>query len=206
MPLPYVRLVDPASYLLPDIVRTPRLQLRPPTVEDAAAVAQARGESYAELLPWFHQIMGQPSQEHDARWQSERLAQAAEAAQRRERLSYLAWASSACIGGVDLIPVWRRGQFRLSYWMRSSASGQGYGAEAVNAMIRTAFEVLDARLVTTGHAVPNTASARLAQKLGFRKIAHQPLGCELPDGLLVDGIAYAIEDIAVLPPLEISWA
>jgi hypothetical protein len=115
MPLPYARLVDPASYLLPEVVRTPRLQLRPPTVDDAAAVAQARGESYAELLPWFHQLMGQPSQEHDARWQSERLAQAAEAAQRRERLSYLAWASSACIGAVDLIPVWRKGQFRLSY-------------------------------------------------------------------------------------------
>lgn len=204
MPLPYARLIDPASYLLPDIVRTPRLQLRPPTVDDAAAVAQARGESYAELLPWFHQLMGQPSQEHDARWQSERLAQAVESAQRRERLPYLAWASGTCIGAVDLIPVWRRGQFRLSYWVRSSASGQGYGAEAVNAMIRTAFKALDARFVTTGHAAPNTASARLAQKLGFRQIAHQPLGCELPDGLLVDGIAYAIEDIAVLPPLNVS--
>lgn len=72
-------------------------------------------------------------------------------------------------------------------------------------MIRTAFKVLDARFVTTGHAAPNEASARLAQKLGFRQIAHQPLGCELPDGLLVDGISYAIEDISVLPPLHVSW-
>ena len=205
MLLPYARLTDPASYVLPQIVRTPRLLLRSATADDAAAVAQARGESYAELLPWFHQVMGKPDQEHDAQWQSERLTQAAEAAQRRERLPYLAWASGTCIGAVDLIPVWRRGQFRLSYWVRSSASGQGYGAEAVNAMIRTAFKVLDARFVTTGHAAPNTASARLAQKLGFRQIAQQPLGCELPDGLLVDGIAYAIEDIAVLPPLNVSW-
>ncbi|TJZ84865.1 GNAT family N-acetyltransferase [Paracoccus hibiscisoli] len=74
----------------------------------------------------------------------------------------------------------------------------------MNAMIRTAFKVLDARFVTTGHAAPNTASARLAQKLGFRQIAQQPLGCELPDGLLVDGIAYAIENIAVLQ-LKVSW-
>ena len=71
-------------------------------------------------------------------------------------------------------------------------------------MIRTAFQVLDGRFGTTGHAAPNEASERLAQKLGFRKIAHQPLGCELPDGLLVDGIAYAIEDISVLPPLNVS--
>ena len=205
MLLPYARLTDPASYVLPQIVRTPRLLLRSATADDAAAVAQARGESYAELLPWFHQVMGRPDQERDTQWQSERLTQAAKAAQRRERLPYLAWASGTCIGAVDLIPVWRRGQFRLSYWVRSSASGQGYGAEAVNAMIRTAFKVLDARFVTTGHAAPNTASARLAQKLGFRQIAQQPLGCELPDGLLVDGIAYAIEDIAVLPPLNVSW-
>ncbi len=206
MPLPYARLTDPASYVLPRIVRTPRLRLRPATAGDAAAVAQARDESYAELLPWFHQVMGRPDQERDTQWQSERLTQAAEAAQRRERLPYLAWASSTCVGAVDLIPVWRRGQFRLSYWVRSSASGQGYGAEAVNAMIRTAFKLLDARFVTTGHAAPNEASARLAQKLGFRKIAHQPLGCELPDGLLVDGVAYAIDDISALSPLNVSWS
>ena len=76
----------------------------------------------------------------------------------------------------------------------------------MNAMIRTAFKLLDARFVTTGHAAPNEASARLAQKLGFRKIAHQPLGCELPDGLLVDGVAYAIDDISALSPLNVSWS
>ena len=51
MLLPYARLTDPASYVLPQIVRTPRLLLRSATADDAAAVAQARGESYAELLP-----------------------------------------------------------------------------------------------------------------------------------------------------------
>ncbi|WP_405401371.1 GNAT family N-acetyltransferase [Paracoccus sp. Ld10] len=203
--LPYARLADPASYALPQVVRTSRLLLRPTAVDDAAALAEARSESYAELFPWFHPVMGTPDQENDAQWQSERLAQSAEAARRRERLSYFAWAWGACVGAVDLVPLWRRGQFRLSYWVRSSAAGQGYGAEAVNAMIRTAFEVLDARLVTTGHAAPNAASARLAQKLGFRQIAQQPLGCELPYGLLVDGIACAIEDIALLPPLNVSW-
>lgn len=194
------------SYLLPQIVQTPRLQLRPAVMDDATAVAQARRESYAELSPWFHQSMGKVDQEGDAQWQSERLAQDVEAANRRERLSYLAWASGRCVGAVDLMPIWRRGQFRLSYWVRSSASGQGYGAEAVNAMIRAAFELWDARLATTGHAAPNAASARLAQKLGFRQIARQPLGCEMPNGLLVDGIAYAIEDVAVLPPLKASWS
>lgn len=205
MPLPYARLEDPASYMLPQIVQTPRLQLRPAAIDDAAAVAQARDKSYAELLPWFHQSMGKPDQEGDAQWQSERLSQDVEAAHRRERLPYLAWASGSCVGAVDLMPIWRRGQFRLSYWVRSSASGQGYGAEAVNAMIRVTFKALDARLVTTGHALPNAASARLAQKLGFRQIAQQPLGCEMPDGLLVDGIAYAIGDVAVLPSLTVSW-
>lgn len=111
MPPPYARLKDPASYVLPRIVRTSRLDLCPASVDDAAAVARARGESHAELVPWFHGTMGNPGQERDARWQSERLAEAVEAAQRRERLSYLAWASGVCVGAVDLIPQWRRGQF-----------------------------------------------------------------------------------------------
>ena len=145
MPPPYARLKDPASYVPPRIVRTSRLDLCPASVDDAAAVAQARGESHAELVPWFHGTMGNPGHERDARWQSERLAEAVEAAQRRERLSYLAWASGVCVGAVDLIPQWRRGQFRLSYWVRSSACRQGYGAQAVNAMIRAAFGALDAR-------------------------------------------------------------
>ena len=206
MPPPYARLKDPASYVPPRIVRTSRLDLCPASVDDAAAVARARGESHAELVPWFHGTMGNAGQERDARWQSERLAEAVEAAQRRERLSYLAWASGVCVGAVDLIPQWRRGQFRLSYWVRSSACRQGYGAELAPAMMWAAFGALDARLVTTGHAAPNTASAGLARMLGFRQIACQPLGYEMPDGLLVDGIAYAIEDIAVLPPLKVAWA
>lgn len=76
MPPPYARLKDPASYVLPRIVRTSRLDLCPASVDDAAAVARAKGESHAELVPWFHGTMGNAGQERDARWQSERLAEA----------------------------------------------------------------------------------------------------------------------------------
>lgn len=58
MPPPYARLKDPASYVLPRIVRTSQLDLCPASVDDAAAVARARGESHAELVPWFHGTMG----------------------------------------------------------------------------------------------------------------------------------------------------
>ena len=150
-------------------------------------------------------VDGKQDQEGNAEWQLERLAEDTDATLRRERMPYLAWASGNCVGGVELIPIWRRGQFKLSYWVRSSEAGQGYGAEAVNAITRVAFAALDARLVTTGHAAPNIASARLAQKLGFRMIARQPLGYEMPDGLLVDGIAYAIEDVTLLPDLDVCW-
>ena len=77
--------------------------------------------------------------------------------------------------------------------------------EAVGAVTRFAFEALDARLVTVGHAAPNAASANLIRTLGFERITVLPLGCEMPDGTLVDGIGYAMTDPSALPPLRASW-
>ncbi|KZK76070.1 hypothetical protein PsAD13_05508 [Pseudovibrio sp. Ad13] len=56
-----------------------------------------------------------------------------------------------------------------------------------------AFDALSARLVTTGHAEPNEGSARLARNLRFKEYARTPLACELPDGSLVSGVAYALQ-------------
>ena len=111
----------------------------------------------------------------------------------------------ALVGFVELRPDWRVGRMQLSYWVRSGCRRRGYGAEAVGAATRYAFDALDARLVTVGHAAPNRASAALIARLGFERVALQPLSHEMPDGTLVDGIGYAMTDPAALPPLEVAW-
>ncbi|MBO6868927.1 MAG: GNAT family N-acetyltransferase [Thalassococcus sp.] len=190
---PKARLIDPLKVHVPHQVETPRLRLKRASVQLATALAAARSESYASLYPWFHGDMGTEAEEGDPEWQATKLDQQSRDFEQRNSLTYYAFKEDHLIGMVALQPIWRRGQMKLTYWIRSNAQRHGYATEAVTAMIVFAFDTLDARLVTTGHAEPNTASARLAQKLGFQQIARQPLACELPDGTLVAGIAYGLE-------------
>lgn len=121
-------------------------------------------------------------------------------------LAFLAWSTDdALVGFVELRLDSGVGRMRLSYWVRSGCRRQGYGAEAVGAITRYAFEALDARVVTVGHAAPNAASAALIVRLGFERIALQPSGYQMPDGTLVDGIGYAMSDPSALPALDVSW-
>ena len=190
---PKARLIDPLTVHVPNQIETPRLLLKGASVSMAHALAAARTESYPSLHPWFHSDMGTKNQEADPDWQAIQLDQQSRDFEKRNNLTFYAFKEDHLIGMVALQPLWRRGQMKLTYWIRSNAQRNGYASEAVSAMITFAFDRLDARLVTTGHAEPNTASARLAQKLGFRQIARQPLACELPDGTLVAGIAYGLE-------------
>lgn len=190
---PKARLIDPLKVQVPNQIETPRLRLKGPSVSMAHALAAARSESYASLHPWFHGDMGTETEEADPDWQAAQLSKQTQDFEQRSNLTYYALKEDNLIGMVALQPIWRRGQMKLTYWIRASTQRHGYATEAVTAMIAFAFDTLDARLVTTGHAEPNTASARLAQKLGFQQIARQPLACELPDGTLVAGIAYGLE-------------
>lgn len=190
---PKARLVDPLSISVPTEVATARIRLRAPAPPMAAALAEARAESYASLFPWFHAEMGTGADEANPEWQAEKIAAQLTAFDQREDLTYYIFDGARLLGMIGLRPIWRRGQIKLTYWIRGSAQRQGFGIEAVGEMVAFSFDTLSARLVTTGHAEPNIASARLAQSLGFEQIARQPLACEMPDGTLVAGIGYALE-------------
>ncbi|ANT63125.1 GNAT family acetyltransferase (plasmid) [Salipiger sp. CCB-MM3] len=202
---PKARPVDPLPISVPTEVETARLHLRRPLPTMADALAEARIESFASLHPWFHAEMGTEAEEADPGWQAARLAAEVTAFNQREDLTYYIFNADRLIGMISLRPLWRRGQIKLTYWIRASAQRQGYGLEAVGAMAVLAFDALSARLVTTGHAEPNLGSARLAHALGFEKVARQPLACELPDGTLVAGIGYARENRDGLKGHVVTW-
>lgn len=48
------RSIDPLTIKVPEHFRTARLCLRKPSPAMAGALASARSESDASLLPWFH--------------------------------------------------------------------------------------------------------------------------------------------------------
>lgn len=196
-----------ASVLLraPVPVRTDRLLLRPPAVGDGTAIAEAVAESYDALHPWFHEGMGDKEREVSPVWQEMVAVRFLAQFLARERLSFYAFAQDTLCAFVELRPDWRVGRHRLSYWVRSSMTGRGIGTEAVGAITRYAFGALDARVVTVGHAEGNDRSAALIARLGFEPTARQPLGYEMPDGMLVDGLAYAMCDPVRLPKLAVRW-
>lgn len=61
------------------------------------------------------------------------------------------------------------GSKELNFYLSESAAGKGYMSEALNAVLEDLFLRLGVSLVTARAFVPNTASRRLLQKLGFRQ-------------------------------------
>ena len=204
--IPTARHVEPYRIPVPVPIRTPRLLLRPPGEDDGAALAAAIDESWETLHPWFHGAWGRAASRPTPTWQAAVACRYRARFLMRERLAFLACSpDDGPVGFVELDPDWRVGRMRLSYWVRATLRRRGHAAEAVGAVTRFAFEALDARLVTVGHAAPNVASASLIRRLGFERTTVLPLGCEMPDGALVDGIGYAMTDPSALPPLRTSW-
>ena len=203
---PTTRTVEPYRIRVPEPIRTPRLRLRSPREGDGTELAAAVDESWDTLHRWFHDGMGARPVETDPLWQDAVACRFRARFVLRECLAFLACSTDgALVGFVELQPDWRIGRMRLSYWIRDGCRRQGYGTEAVGAITRYAFEALDVRFVTVGHAAANLASAALIARLGFERVAVQPLGYEMADGALVDGIGYAMTDPSALPPLEVSW-
>lgn len=72
------------------------------------------------------------------------------------------------------------------YW------GNGYMPEALRAMVRHAFEVLDVDVVGISHFVGNERSRRVIEKAGFFFEGVIPCAFRRADGVLMDDMSYSI--------------
>lgn len=83
--------------------------------------------------------------------------------------------TSQLIGFVSLNP--EKGdvdrQFNTGYIFDSNFHGQGYATEACKAVLRRAFDQLQACRVVTGTAAINQSSCRLLEQLGFKKVGEE---------------------------------
>jgi ribosomal-protein-alanine N-acetyltransferase len=64
-------------------------------------------------------------------------------------------------------------QFNTGYVFNPDSHGQGYAAEACEAILRRAFDQLQAYRVVSGTAAVNQASCRLLERLGFKKVGEE---------------------------------
>ncbi len=71
----------------------------------------------------------------------------------------------------------QEGDFVLGYWLGVPFWGRGFMSEAVAAVVRFAFTVLELPRLTSGHFAENDRSARILRKTGFTVIRHETKHC-----------------------------
>lgn len=160
-------LASPQLPAIPDHFETERLHLRVPRMGDGAMVNDAVRESFAELhqwMPWAAEIPSVAESETFAR-------EAAMRFRNREEMALLVFRKTdgGLVGSSGFHTIlWDVPKLEIGYWLRTSATGQGYMTEAVQGQVRFAFTILKLERITITCDVHNTRSAAVAQRAGFR--------------------------------------
>jgi len=160
---------DPILLDLPLSIETTRLMLRPPRAGDGTALYEALTESLPALrkflasLPWVA---------------AEQTLESSEAFCRNAEANFLARKdlpffvfekkSGRLVAAAGLHrTVWQTPKTEVGYWCRTSASGNGFVTEAVNALVDYAFRHVNAVRVELITDEENAASRRVAERAGF---------------------------------------
>jgi len=188
-------------HLMPIV--TPRLVLRPATLDDLDAIQEAKEDAWDDLQRWMAWA-----------FDNQRPREALEQSIRRT-MDYQSQEGIALAGfhrisgdfvvrtGLDLTA--EAGVYETGYWMSPKYAGQGMATEAANAAIRYAFGHLGAKAITIGYFEGNNASRRIVEKLGFQKlrVAHRT-ATRCLDGARLDRHEYILNSPAALPKLDVS--
>jgi len=162
--------MDPLLIEVPERIETERLVLRTPRAGDGAVVNAAVQASHAELAPWLPWAVTLPSvdesEAHCRRTHAKFLL--------RDDLTMFVFARGAddregeLVGGTGLHRIdWTLRRFEVGYWRKTGCEGRGFMTEAVRALVRMAFDALDARRVEIRMDDRNVASWKLAERAGF---------------------------------------
>ncbi|WP_205699132.1 GNAT family N-acetyltransferase [Conexibacter sp. SYSU D00693] len=151
------------------VLRTPRLDLRPFTPADVPAMAKVYGDP--EVMR--HVATGEP-------WSAARTHAILEAYARRHRrdgisvLAVVERATGDLLGDAGLEPSPATdGALEVGWTLRRDAWGRGVATEAGAACVRHALTVPGAQAVEALVVPTNTASVRVALKLGLRPAGHR---------------------------------
>ncbi|HEY7348262.1 MAG TPA: GNAT family N-acetyltransferase [Ktedonobacterales bacterium] len=172
-------------------LRGERITVRPYRVEDAESLYEAVRESRDHLRPWlpFADAHQSVDESRDfiihcmARWL------------RREDFPLSIWqsATGAFLGGTGFhVRSWEPPCFEIGYWLRPSAEGHGYMAEAVRLVSDFLFEGLGAQRVEIRCDALNRRSASVAERLGFIQEARLRNMRRAADGTTRDTLVFSL--------------
>ena len=143
-------------------IGTKRLRLRPFQTTDAEAVHRLAGSqdvAAGTFLP--HPMDRQAAQD----WVTERLKD--QAAGTGVTFAITLLENGELIGSIGMELVLAHEQGRLTYWLGRDYWNQGYGTEAVTALVEYGFNSLKLHRIYAPHFHTNPASGRVLQKVGM---------------------------------------
>lgn len=157
---------SPVLIDVPEQLDGPRVRVRPYRSDDAQALWEAVDESREHLGPWL------PWPNKYTSVDDARITIAGSQARwlLREDLMMGVFdiVDGRLLGGSGLHRIdWTVRAFEIGYWLRRSAQGHGYMAEAVQLLTRMAFRTLAANRVEIRMDATNTRSEQIPKRLGF---------------------------------------
>lgn len=174
---------------LPEILKGPRVVLRPWSDPDAPALWEAVTASREHLAPWMP-------------WAATYRAPAdAVAYVRRARAEWIMretlavgiFAGGRLLGGSGLHNIdWGIRRFEIGYWIRPDAQGQGYVAEAVRLLADLCFRQLGAVRAEIRADPRNVRSCNVALRAGFTLEATLRSAAAAVDGAARDVSVFAL--------------
>ena len=196
VPLGLMSSADSTAPILRDVpeeIHTERLLIRPPRPGDGTIVFEAVSESIADLrqfpasMPW---ALSEPSVEASEMYCRE--AHSNFVARRDLPLLVLLRKTKTVVASSGLHRiVWGVPKFELGFWGRTSFQGNGYVTEATAAIVKMAFDTLNARRVEALPDDENERSCRVCERVGL--VLEGVLRNEraAPDGTLRNTRVYA---------------
>jgi len=167
-------MIDPTSpspFVLPPapaelVLETERLVLRPIVETDLEAMAAYRGDpEVCRYLPF------PPQTADDIRQRSGHLfgSTSLEGEHGGVNVGIVRRDDGAFLGDLVLFHLDAvHGTVEIGWVIRPDAAGNGYATEACRALVDAAFRIYGVRRIVARIAAENTASARLAERLGMR--------------------------------------
>ena len=181
--------------------------LRPPQLGDGRKLYEAKSESRKELEPWMPCARGIDFSIEESE-ENCRKAQVSFLLREDLRMNLYHRETKEYLGSTGLHRCnWEYRIFMIGYWLKTSAAGKGYMTEAVNALTRYAFDVLNATRIEITCNVTNLKSSAIPERLFFPKegllknhdrFASHQIVCR-------DEFIYARTNLEGLPDLKVSW-
>jgi [ribosomal protein S5]-alanine N-acetyltransferase len=152
------------------IIDAAHLHLRPPRMEDHRAWAALRAASRVFLQPWEPTW---PQDDLSLAAYKKRIRRYTEEMEDDAAYPFFIFRrdDGVLMGGLTLNNL-RRGaasMATLGYWMGEKYAGKGHMTQAVDAVVKVAFEKLDLRRIEAACLPENAASLHLLSKAGFEK-------------------------------------